>query len=192
MSDERSNDLNGKACTYEDYLSIDSDERYELLEGFLVAMPPSPSKLHQTVAFEIGIQVRSFLRGKPCMTYLEPSDVRLDLGCDKDTVVQPDLYVLCDSSEEFPKAIKDIPYFIVEVLSPDTSSRDNGIKKRLYMRNGVQEYWIVDPVEASIEINALINNTYVCETYYHKLKRYLPVECLSGCVIDLDLVFYAF
>jgi Uma2 family endonuclease len=188
MTRERDNSIN----TYEDYLSIDSDERYELLEGQLVAMPPSPTKLHQTIAFEIGIQVRTFLRGKPYMTYLAPSDLRLDLGCDKDTVVQPDLYVLRDQLNDFPEIENDIPLFLVEVLSPMTFSRDRGFKKILYQRNCVQVYWIVNPAKSSIDTYSLVNNRYVHKLYLHKLTRYLAVDCLPGCVIDLDLVFYKF
>ena len=86
---------------YGDYLTWPDDVRYELIDGVAYLMAPAPDLAHQDVAGEIYFQARQALQGKPCRPFIAPVDVRLpkhDEADDKiDTVVQPDVLVVCDS-----------------------------------------------------------------------------------------------
>ena len=84
---------------YEDYYSWDDGKRWELFEGIPHAMSPAPSPAHQGIARELVRQFGNFLLGKPCRVYAAPFDVRLNADSDDDTVVQPDVLVICDHTK---------------------------------------------------------------------------------------------
>jgi Uma2 family endonuclease len=83
--------------TYADYLEWESTERYQLINGGVFQMA-SPSVEHQTILMELSVQFGNYLRGKPCQVFAAPLDVRLFPKEDNsdDTVLQPDLLVICD------------------------------------------------------------------------------------------------
>ena len=133
-----------KSYTYEDLLSWDDGDRYELYDGIPVAMA-SPSDVHQDVLGEIYWQIKSYLRGKQCRVFFAPFDVRLfekpgDKPGDVDTVVQPDLMVVCDPDKIDGHGIHGAPDLVVEITSPSTRRYDRLLKLDRYMRAGVREY----------------------------------------------------
>jgi segregation and condensation protein B len=130
--------------TYADYLTWDDKVRYELIDG-MPYMMASPSQKHQEISGELFRQLGNFLLGKPCKPFHAPFDVRLNANKSDDTVVQPDLLVVCDHSKLDGKSVNGAPDFIIEILSPSTMSYDLIIKLNKYMRSGVREYWVVDP-----------------------------------------------
>jgi Uma2 family endonuclease len=137
--------------TYGDYRQWPEDERWELIEGEAYAMAPAPTRTHQTLVGEIFRQIANFLEGKPCKVYIAPFDVRLPEQNESDdeteTVIQPDIAVICDEAKLDEKGCRGAPDWIVEVLSPSTASRDHVRKKALYERHGVREYWLVHPAD---------------------------------------------
>lgn len=139
----------GHRYTYGDYVQWTGDERWELVDGVPFDMTPAPSRLHQQVVVELLFQIRSQLRGHGCEVYVAPFDVRLPKGEEADaqieTVVQPDLVVVCDAAKLDDAGCRGAPDWIIEVLSPRTSARDRELKRELYERHGVREYWHVDP-----------------------------------------------
>ena len=135
-----------KGYTYADYCSWEDGERWELIGGEAYAMAPSPSEGHQGISGRIFGQLYMYLRGKPCKVYAAPFDVRLNADGADDTVVQPDILVVCDKSKlEGGKGVTGAPDFIIEILSPSSLRHDLITKFKLYQRSGVREYWIVDP-----------------------------------------------
>jgi hypothetical protein len=84
-----------------------------------------------------------------CKVYFAPFDVRLPEYDEADdfvnTVVQPDISVICNKDKLDDKGCRGAPDLIMEILSPSTASRDLQIKKNLYEKHGVKEYWIVHP-----------------------------------------------
>lgn len=179
--------------TYADYLKWDGDERFELINGNVVMMA-GPSSVHQDISMEISRQLANFLVEKPCKVYAAPFDVRLfekegDRPEDVDTVVQPDILVVCDKNKLDDRGVKGAPDFIVEILSPSTHRHDCLVKLNLYMRAGVPEYWIVDPEGKTVQI-CLLND----DGTYRVLKSYgqnenVKVNVLDGCFIELSKVF---
>lgn len=95
---------------------------------------------------------------------MAPVDVRLpkhDEADDQiDSVVQPDLFVVCNSNKLDKRGVRGAPDWIVEVLSPSTASRDQISKRNLYERHGVDEYWLVHPVDRILTIYRLENSEY--------------------------------
>ncbi len=144
--------------TYADYAQWPEDERWELIDGVPYAMT-APQRLHQDIVFELGRQIGNYLQGKPCKGYTAPFDVRLPRQDEADakveTVVQPDLSVICDPSKLDKQGCRGAPDWIVEVLSPSTALKDMDSKRSLYQRHGVQEYWIIHPEDRWILVYTL-------------------------------------
>ena len=146
---ELSLDLN-KQYTYADYLSWLDDKARELINGFIKTMSPAPRIGHAKVVKNIYRHFDSILtknKGR-CEVFFAPFDVRFpkngETAHDKiDTVVQPDICVICDLSKLDDRGCCGAPEMIVEVLSPSTAKKDMTEKFNLYEEHGVKEYWIV-------------------------------------------------
>ena len=142
--------------TFADCLTWDERERIEIIDGEAFMMA-APSRIHQEICFEIGRQLGNYLEGKPCKVYPAPFGVRLfeqdgDRPEDVDTMVEPDLSVVCDRSKLDKYGCKGAPDMVIEVLSPSTQRHDQLVKLNLYQQAGVQEYWIVDPENRTVRV----------------------------------------
>ena len=135
--------------TYRNYRTWPDDERWELIGGHAWAMSPAPLRSHQKLSVWLSRQIGNFLEGKPCEVYAAPFDVLFPEGDEADddieTVVQPDIVVICDKSKLTREGARGAPDLVVEILSPSTSKKDQREKFELYQRHGVREYWVVDP-----------------------------------------------
>ena len=144
----------GRRYTYGDYVQWTGDERWELVDGQVFDMTPAPSRLHQQVVTGLVLQIGNHLRGHRCQVYVAPFDVRLPKGDEPDqqidTVVQPDIVVICDPAKLDDAGCRGAPDWVVEILSPRTSARDQELKRDLYARSGVREYWHLDPVSREL------------------------------------------
>ena len=173
--------------TYADYCTWGDDERWELIDGVAYAMAPAPSWDHQAVSMKLTDQFLRILRGGPCMVFAAPFDVRLNADGADDTVVQPDLVIICDSSKISRKVCDGAPDMVIEIMSPSTFRRDRIEKFRLYERYGVREYWIVDPESKILQTHILENGKYFTKVY--KETESAPVHVLEGRMVDLAEVF---
>ena len=135
--------------TYADYMSWRFQERVELLRGWVAKTSPAPSMYHQRVAANLYALVGSQLRDE-CRYFPAPFDVRLRLINGEESVVQPDLSVVCDASKLTEQGCDGPPDWVIEILSEGNTKRDTRDKYRLYEESGVREYWIVDPAHGSI------------------------------------------
>ena len=179
--------MEGNRYTCNDYYSWNDGKRWELIDGVAYLMSPSPTWKHQGISSNLHRQFANFLYGKPCKIYPAPFDVRLNSDTLDNTVVQPDLVIICDKSKLDDKGCNGAPEMVVEILSPSTTSRDKVKKFRLYQQAGVREYWIVDPDSRTITIHLLENGKYV--TYAFDDEDTAPVHVLEGCEINLPDVF---
>lgn len=137
--------------TIEDYRMIPDGERAELIDGQLIYME-TPSKTHQLIAGEIHRQIANFIYDNDgtCMPGIAPFAVQLD--CDDKTMVEPDVMVVCDPEKTKGRDVYGAPDFILEVLSPTTRKKDIFTKSEKYRRAGVREYWLLDPMEGTLDI----------------------------------------
>jgi Uma2 family endonuclease len=137
--------LKNEYFTYSDYAAWDTDERYELIDGVPHLMSPAPNVRHQRIVGKLHAILLNFLEGKPCQAFVSPIDVRLNADAEDDTVLQPDVIVVCDEDKIGDKAINGAPDLVVEVISPSSEQYDSGAKLDKYLDSGVRECWIVNP-----------------------------------------------
>ncbi len=178
--------------SYADVLAWDESERIELIYGFPVMMAP-PARIHQRTIRELVLQLGNYLKGKTCEVYPAPFGVRLfeqqtDLPEDVDTLVEPDISVICDPSKLDDAGCKGAPDMIIEVLSPSTQHHDRSTKFDLYQLAGVREYWIIDPAAKIVQVHILEDGKYHAATVY-TAGMTVPVAVLDGCSIDLSAIF---
>lgn len=179
--------------TFADCLIWDENQRIEIIDGeaFLMA---APSSIHQEISMEISRQLANYLEGKQCRIYPAPFDVRLfekegDAPGDVDTVVEPDISVVCDKGKIDMYGCKGAPDLIIEILSPSSLRTDRLVKFRLYQRAGVQEYWIVDPENKSAQV-FLSDGTGTLRPHEdYGREDVAKVNVLDGCYIELNKVF---
>ncbi len=150
--------------TYADYRQWPEGERWELINGEAYAMSPAPSISHQRLVLELARQIADALDGAPCQALIAPLDVLLPTLSETDeqvnTIVQPDILVVCDPAKIGDSHIRGAPDWIIEVLSPRTARHDHLTKRALYERAGVREYWLVHPVDRVITLYTLQDGQY--------------------------------
>ena len=178
--------------TYADYLKWDSPERYELIDGEAVLLA-APSTSHQLVSAELMRQLANFLEGKNCKAIAAPFDVRLfekEAGSpeDVDTVVQPDISVVCDKSKLDERGCKGAPEMVIEIISPGSLRHDRLVKFNLYQRAGVGEVWLVDPASCSVQVFLLEDGILLLHEVYTR-KDIAKVNSLAGCFIEVGKIF---
>jgi len=144
--------------TYNDYLQLPGDKRYELVEGDF-RLVPAPCLYHQNILRKLGAAIATYAETRRLgLVFFAPCDLVLS----EHNVVQPDLLmvpserinILTDAN------IREVPELVVEILSPATAQRDLGVKRGLYARYGVREYWIVDPEARTAEVLAWSEEGY--------------------------------
>ena len=174
--------------TLEEYLALPENERMGILEGmpYLLA---SPSDRHQQCVGAIYAVLYAFLRGKPCQPRIAPLDVFLGAAdVRRPTVVQPDVFVVCDRKKLDDRGCHGAPDLIVEALSPGTRQHDQVRKMNLYWRHGVREYWLADPEIRVIEQFIWDEKGYLLGGFFRAGDK-LPVRVLADCVLDVSEIF---
>ncbi|GAB5442288.1 MAG: Uma2 family endonuclease [Fuerstiella sp.] len=124
--------------TVEDYQQWQGD--WELLEGIAIAMTPSPFGPHQRVLSNLIFLLEQQFRAQGCDCR---AIAELDWVVTQDTVVRPDLMVICGELPE--RHLQHPPAMVVEVLSPSTAEKDQTTKKRIYLQQKVPVYMLIDP-----------------------------------------------
>ena len=177
-----------QSATYADYLQLSDDKRYELIQGQLWLMAAA-GMLHQRAVGELFLQLAIQLKGKPCRVFVAPFDVRLAEAYDADgfesNVVQPDVLITCNRKKETPTGLKGAPEVTIEVISPNGSGRDLVVKRRLYERAGVPEYWAFDPEGRVLHMHRLVDGKFVYESVIARGVLTLQTLNLS---VDFDQI----
>ena len=159
----------------------------------------APNITHQRISGNVYFILRNHLQNNTCDLFTAPFDVRLLLPSHKkkdnkiDTVVQPDLCVICDENKLDKQGCVGAPDLIVEILSPGNSRREMRDKFELYEEAGVLEYWIIDPERRAVFV-------YILDEKMHKFGAKLPIltdedvltsTLFEGLEVDLREVFPA-
>jgi len=181
-----------KHYTYADYLNFGYDEVVEIIKGKIFRMSPAPSSMHQIISGNIYYKIRKELKNKKCRVFSAPFDVILPVvGKDfqeSDRVVQPDVCVICDPDKIKKCGCFGAPDWIVEILSPHTAKKDLQDKFALYEESGVNEYWIIEPKNHTVEVFVLRDNNYARINTYVE-DDIILCNTLEGMIIDLKEVF---
>ena len=187
-----------KRYTYADYLTWQFDEMVELIRGRVFRMSPAPNTSHQSISGELYFQIRQFLNPNTCRVFHAPFDVRLALPKKRqtankiDTVVQPDLCIICDPSKIDERGCNGAPDWIIEILSASTATKDLTEKFDLYQHAGVKEYWIVHPNEQTIIPYQLDHKgvyQLLRKTPFTREEK-IPVGVLQAFELNLGEIFY--
>ncbi|MCL2445498.1 MAG: Uma2 family endonuclease [Oscillospiraceae bacterium] len=175
--------------TFEDYLSWDDGQRWELIDGqpYLMA---APNEEHHDISMALSQTLSHFLLGKPCKLFTAPFDVRLfphKTNKREQGLVQPDLFVVCDKSKRDGQRINGAPDLVIEILSPGNESHDRYKKLNLYIKAGVREYWIVDPKNLVIQVYIITAQGH--NVFAYEINHTLSCEVLPGLEIALSDIF---
>lgn len=182
-----------KLYTYGDYLTWPADERWEIIEGIAYGMSGA-SERHQLIQGELHRQLANYFQNKKCNVYMTPFDLLLPSGYEPEnevaTVIQPDIFIVCDKKKVKNDKCTGAPDLIIEILSPSTAKKDIKEKRKLYEKNKVKEYWIVDPLHNLIQIFRLNENgTYEFPELYTEEDKHLNVDIFPKLKINLKKVF---
>jgi Uma2 family endonuclease len=176
--------------TYADYKAweLKPGERFELINGVAYAMS-APNVSHQRIQMTLSGEFYAFLKGKKCEVFAAPFDVRLFYEEDDsdDTVVQPDVIVVCDPKKLGEEGCRGAPDLVVEILSPSNTAIEMERKLLLYKKAGVREYWIVDPKDKHISTYLLKDDEYsyrIC-----RLNDIVRPNVVPGLEIPLSTIF---
>lgn len=172
--------------TLEDYYAIPEERRVELIDGVIYDIG-APSMIHQMLCGEIWRALREYIMEKKgrCIAVQSPADVQLD--CNDKTIVQPDVFVICDREKILRHCLYGAPDLVVEILSKATRKKDMGIKQAKYMNAGVREYWIVDPDARKIVVYDLEQEKL---PVIYGFGDSVPVRIFQGeCVIDFAQIY---
>jgi Uma2 family endonuclease len=156
--------------TYQDYCDIDksTQERVELIFG-KIYMIARATALHQDVVLNLAVILKNISKTKErCLPRIAPFDLKLVV--DKQTsVVQPDIMLFCDG---------DLPCAVFEVLSPSTAYRDKTVKKELYEKSGIREYFLINVEYKIVEKFMIIEDRYQYIGAYG-MEDKMRIDCLD-------------
>jgi len=183
-----------KKFTYKEYCSWPDDEKWELIDGMAYNMSPAPSRRHQELSRELFARLYDGLKDKACEIYYAPFDVRLPDTDDAEddqtfTVVQPDIIVVCDLSKLDDRGCKGAPELIIEILSPSTAAKDLKIKRDLYERHGVKEYWLVHPTDKTVMIYSMLGDNQYGKADVYAGEDIIVSQVIEGIEINLIDIF---
>ncbi|MCU4165577.1 Uma2 family endonuclease [Carboxylicivirga caseinilyticus] len=182
-------DIN-KHYTFKDYLTWQFKTRVELIKGRIFKMSPAPSPIHQEIAVALSSELYQFLKTKDCKVFSAPFDVRLDsMQDDSQSVVQPNICIVCDLSKIDNKGCNGAPDLVVEIISPSTAKKDLHEKYDLYERSGVKEYWIIHPFERTLTCFLLNNAGLYKATKPLTEGDTVKSELLPGFELNLTNIF---
>jgi Uma2 family endonuclease len=176
--------------TYADYLKWSASSGDELIDGIAyVREPPAPAPSHQGIVVGLCSQIDTALKDKPYRVYVAPFDVRLPKSAEHDdqvdTVVQPDVLIICDLQKIDARGMRGAPDWVAEVLSPYTASHDQVVKLPAYERAGVREVWLVHPIDRTLAIYQLEAGRYG-RARILELKGKTQIAAIPGITIDWD------
>jgi len=140
----------GMRVTREEYIDLEDDGyKYDMIEGVL-HMSPSADFFHGTAIIDVAAKIRAYLRKNPIALITTETDVLLPDGGD---LVRPDICVVSSNRAHIIKThVHGSPDLVVELLSKSTMHRDLGVKADRYLKNGVREYWVIDPMGKTLEL----------------------------------------
>ena len=177
-----------RTYTASEYFCWDFPERVELIKGKVYEVLPAPSPYHQKISGGIFIALEHFLRNKPCDVYYAPIDVYLPGNSKDDTVLQPDICVICDLSKIQKKGCVGAPDIVVEILSPGNSTKEMKLKFNVYEEAGVKEYWVVSPLYQMLQVYILVDGKFLQDPV-KTTGDLVTSSLLPGFALDLGELF---
>lgn len=176
--------------TYDDFVLFPDDgRRHELIDGEHY-VTPSPNTKHQRIVGSLHLLIASWLETRPVgQVFLAPYDVVLS----EFDVVEPDLVYLSNERAAqvlTPLHAKGVPELVIEIVSKGTRKRDETVKRRLYERMGVSEYWVVDPEIDAVRVYRRDGDRFARPVELSRESNdILTTDFLPGLELPLPRVF---
>ena len=179
--------------TYDDLVAMFPEEdgvQRELIDGEIV-VTPSPANRHQALALRLTLALGNHLEAhaEQGVLFIAPFDVVMTPY----DVVEPDLLVVLADQQDIltAKNVQGAPGLVIEILSPGTRQRDLTAKRLLFDREGVREYWIVDPDRNSVAVHRRANDGAfpLATTLEAKHGEMLTTPLLPGWELSLERLF---
>ncbi len=141
--------------TVEDYYNLPEGSHVELIDGVFYDLyldMAAPGRVHQKLSIRLSTIIQNHIdsKGGKCEVFAAPFSVQLKEN--DQTIVEPDISVICDTNKLNDVCCIGAPDWIIEIVSPSNPSHDYLIKLNLYRNAGVREYWIVDPGGKTISV----------------------------------------
>lgn len=171
---------------YSDYCLLSEDKRYELIDGEL-CMAPAPGSAHQRCLLRLARLLADVAEPNSMgEVFIAPFDVILS---DED-VVQPDILFVTRGRQGIisERGCEGPPDLVVEVLSPSSQERDRQLKRKIYAKFGVREFWLVDPGAGAIEVLELEADDFISRGNYSG-EAVIRSEIVPGFSIAAGQVF---
>jgi len=175
-----------KIYTYEDYRKLPEGAPYQLIGGMLI-MTPLPSTYHQIISMKLGFLLVGFVQENNLgLTLFAPIDVYLD----ETETYQPDIIFIAKDRQSIigPDKINGAPDLVIEILSPSTAYYDLRKKFKVYEKNGVKEYWIIDPEEQSMEVYTLQEGKFLLGQKAEK-QGHIQSAIVEGFNVAIETIF---
>ena len=156
--------------TEKDYYTLPDDMRAELIDGKFYDMA-SPNRIHQEIISFFIKKIGNYIDSEKGSCKIYPAPFAVKLFNDRRTIVEPDISVICDPDQLTDKGCSGAPDWIVEVVSPSNAVHDYVRKLNLYVKAGVREYWIVNPMEKEVAVYFFEQSPFpVSYTFEDKIK----------------------
>ena len=178
--------------TIADYFATPEGERWELIDGVLYQMAAAPNRKHQDASENIGRCFADHIRPRRLgLVYRAPFAVLLP----GESAVEPDLFFVSMARERIlaERGCEGPPDLVVEILSPSNRAHDLEIKRELYARHGIPEYWILDSDAETVwaltePITDISGGVYTVETLYYS-GNVLTTTVMPGLAIPVADIF---
>lgn len=169
--------------TAEDYYNMPEDIRAELIEGQIIYMA-TPSTQHQRILSRLHLIIGNYIDSKQGKCEVFPAPFSVQLRESDDTVVEPDITVICDPNKITNRGCLGAPDWIIEIVSPSNAKHDYITKLFLYSNAGVREYWIIDAEQNKIHVYNLQDNQFVLNI--HTFSDTIKVNIYDDFYIDFS------
>ena len=172
--------------TYEDYRKTPEDERYELIEGELV-MAAAPNMAHQMSQGKLGWRMASKVETEELgYVFFSPCDVVLS----EHVTLQPDLIFVSNENADIitDANIQGAPDLVVEIISPSSTGRDWVVKRDIYARFGVKEYWLIDPINWTLWV-MLLKDGYLELAGEYNEGDTVAASTIDGFTVNVSDIF---
>lgn len=175
-----------KRQTIADFEALPEGAYAQLINGEIIMSSPAPTPQHQRIIVVMASQFHDFVTRKELGFVLcSPIDVYFS----DDEVYEPDiLFISHTRVKSLPDKITIVPDLVVEVLPPSSAYHDLVHKKNMYEANGVKEYWIVDPLEKTVEVFENRDAQFVTIAKAKKVGQ-VSSSVLEGFVFNLESLF---
>ena len=170
--------------TINDIYALPDGERAELIDGKIYLMTP-PSRIHQKLIMELSATIRDYIKksGGSCEVY--PAPFAVFLNEDDKNYVEPDISVICSPEKLTEKGCNGAPDWIIEIVSPSSQRMDYLTKLFKYRTAGVKEYWIVNPMQETVQVYIFTESEDSIQYSFNDKVKTGIYEDLEICVSDL-------